>query len=181
VIVAEVAEEEEEEKSRRGRRGSEEDGEAAAAANLAQLRSTRWHASPSSATCSADGQGLRKSMATAASNTDKLQQQISEELMQFRFLGQASGRPVRNHGAGWWKKCAACERSIQELLRDQGSHAASRTSSGVPAHEGNLDWVKHEIAAPYSETLLRSRPAIRRPAEEDAGACNNAWVFPSST
>jgi RNA polymerase primary sigma factor len=92
---------------------------------------------------------------------DKLQEQISQELMQFRFSAKQVDKlcdtmrslveEVRGH-----------ERSIQELCVVKAHMPRPHFIKMFVSNEDNLHWVEQEIAAkkPYSETLLRFQAAI---------------------
>jgi RNA polymerase primary sigma factor len=92
---------------------------------------------------------------------NKLQEQISEELMQFRFSAKQVDKlcdtmrslveEVREH-----------ERSIQELCVSKAKMPRPHFIKMFVSNEDNLGWVDQEIAAkkPYSEALARFQAAI---------------------
>lgn len=92
---------------------------------------------------------------------DKLQEQISEELMQFRFSAKQVDKlcdtmrslveEVRQH-----------ERSIQDLCVVKARMPRQHFTKEFVSNEDNLNWVEQEIAAkmPYSETLMRFQTEI---------------------
>jgi len=92
---------------------------------------------------------------------DKLQEQISDELMQFRFSAKQVDKlcdtmrslveEVRQH-----------ERSIQDLCVVKARMPRQHFIKMFVSNEDNLSWVEHEVAAkkPYSETLTRFQAAI---------------------
>jgi RNA polymerase primary sigma factor len=92
---------------------------------------------------------------------DKLQEQISQELMQFRFSAKQVDKlcdtmrslveEVRRH-----------ERSIQDLCVVKARMPRQHFIKMFVSNEDNLKWVDQEIAAkkPYSETLQRFQAAI---------------------
>ena len=153
----EASEEEEEEEE------EEEDdgGEAAAAANLAQLKE----------------EGLARFAVIAdlfnklgkaysrhgyrSKPYDKLQQQISAELMEFRFSAKqvdALCDTMRN----LVEEVRRYERGIQELCVTKVRMPRAHFIKTFPGNEENLDWVRQEIAArkPYSDALTRFEAAI---------------------
>ncbi|MDO8989191.1 MAG: RNA polymerase sigma factor RpoD [Sideroxyarcus sp.] len=163
VVVAEPVEEEEEEETEEEEEEeeSEEDGEAAAAANLAQLK---IDALERFALISDLFTKLGKSYEKhgyRSKQYDKLQQQISDELMQFRFSAKQVDALCETM-RGLVEEVRACERAIQELCVTKAHMPRPHFIKVFPLNEGNLDWVKHEIAAkkPYSETLSRFQAAI---------------------
>jgi RNA polymerase primary sigma factor len=162
VIVAEVADEEEEdEEAEEEEEESEEDGEAAAAANLAQLKIDALERfAIISDLFTKMGKAYEKH-GYRSKQYDKLQQQISDELMQFRFSAKQVDALCETM-RGLVEEVRACERSIQELCVTKAHMPRPHFIKVFPLNEGNLDWVKHEIAAkkPYSETLNRFQAAI---------------------
>ena len=92
---------------------------------------------------------------------DKLQEQISLELMEFRFSAKQVDKlcdtmrslveEVRGH-----------ERSIQDLCVSKAHMPRPHFIKMFVSNEDNLSWVDQEIAAkkPYSETLQRFQAAI---------------------
>ncbi len=162
VIVAEVADEEEEdEEAEEEEEESEEDGEAAAAANLAQLKVDALERfAIISDLFTKMGKAYEKH-GYRSKQYDKLQQQISDELMQFRFSAKQVDALCETM-RGLVEEVRACERSIQELCVTKAHMPRPHFIKVFPLNEGNLDWVKHEIAAkkPYSETLSRFQAAI---------------------
>jgi len=149
----EEAEEEEEE--------SEEDGEAAAAANLAQLKVDALERfALISELFTKLGKAYEK-YGYRSKQYDKLQQQISDELMQFRFSAKQVDALCETM-RGLVEEVRTCERSIQELCVTKAHMPRPHFIKVFPLNEGNLDWVKHEIASkkPYSETLNRFQAAI---------------------
>ncbi len=162
VMVSEVAEEEEEsEEEEEEEEESEEDGEAAAAANLAQLKIDALERfAVISDLFTKLGKAYEKH-GYRSKQYDKLQQQISDELMQFRFSAKQVDALCETM-RGLVEEVRSCERSIQELCVTKAHMPRPHFIKVFPLNEGNLDWVKHEIAAkkPYSETLSRFQAAI---------------------
>jgi RNA polymerase primary sigma factor len=162
VIVAEVVEEEEEsEEEEEEEEESEEDGEAAAAANLAQLKVDALERFALIADLFAKLGKAYEKYGYRSKQYDKLQLQISEELMQFRFSAKQVDALCETM-RGLVEEVRACERSIQELCVTKAHMPRPHFIKVFPLNEGNLDWVKHEISAkkPYSETLSRFQAAI---------------------
>jgi RNA polymerase primary sigma factor len=152
----EVDEEEEEEEEE-----SEEDGEAAAAANLAQLKEDALaRFAVISDLFTKLGKAYEKH-GYRSKQYDKLQGQISEELMQFRFSAKQVDALCETM-RGLVEEVRACERSIQDLCVTKAHMPRPHFIKVFPLNEGNLDWVKQEIASkkPYSETLNRFQAAI---------------------
>ncbi len=91
----------------------------------------------------------------------KLQQQLSNELMNIRFTARIIEKlcdsvrhmveDVRNH-----------ERKILELCVKKSNMPRQHFIKVFPGNETNMDWLKHEVAGgkPYSSQLMRSAPAI---------------------
>ena len=140
---------------------SEEDGEAIAAANLAQLKQDGLVRFAVIADLFAK---LGKAYAKHGYRSkpyDKLQQQISTELMQFRFsakqvdaLCETMRRLV--------EEVRRYERGIQELCVIKARMPRAHFIKTFPGNEEKLTWVRQEIAAkkPYSDTLARFEAAI---------------------
>ena len=141
--------------------GEEDDGEAIAAANLAQLKEdalTRF-------AIIADlfnkiGKAYEKH-GYRSKQYNKLQEQISNELMQFRFSAKqvdALCETMRN----LVEEVRSYERNIQELCITKARMPRPYFIKTFPENEERLDWVEREIAAkkPYSETLARFQAAI---------------------
>jgi len=92
---------------------------------------------------------------------DKLQQQISDQLMQFRFSAKQVDAlcDTMRHLV---EEVRGCERTIQDLCVNKARMPRQHFIQSFPSNEINLDWVKREIAAkkPYSEILSRHEAAI---------------------
>jgi RNA polymerase primary sigma factor len=163
IVVNEPVDEEEgdEEEEEDEEEESEEDGEAAAAANLAQLKVDALERfALISELFTKLGKAYEK-YGYRSKQYDKLQSQISEELMQFRFSAKQVDALCETM-RGLVEEVRTCERSIQELCVTKAHMPRPHFIKVFPLNEGNLDWVKHEIAAkkPYSETLNRFQAAI---------------------
>ncbi|ADE12669.1 RNA polymerase sigma factor RpoD [Sideroxydans lithotrophicus] len=162
-MVSEVAEEEEteEEEEEDEEEESEEDGEAAAAANLAQLKEDALvRFALISDLFTKLGKAYEK-YGYRSKQYDKLQQQISDELMQFRFSAKQVDALCETM-RGLVEEVRSCERSIQELCVTKAHMPRTHFIKVFPLNEGNLEWVKHEMASKkaYSETLSRYEAAI---------------------
>jgi len=92
---------------------------------------------------------------------DKLQQQISDELMQFRFSAKQVDAlcDTMRHLV---EDVRSSERLIQDLCVNKAHMPRQHFIKSFPSNEINLAWVKREIAAkkPYSEVLSRHEAAI---------------------
>ena len=154
--VVEEAEEEEDEEEE-----SAEDSEALVAANLEQLKIDALERfAVISDLFGKMGKAYEK-YGYRSKQYDKLQEQISLELMQFRFSAKQVDKlcdtmrslveEVRGH-----------ERSIQDLCVVKAHMPRPHFIKMFVSNEDNLHWVEQEIAAkkPYSETLLRFQAAI---------------------
>ncbi len=140
---------------------SEEDGEAIAAANLAQLKEdalVRFAAISDLFTKL--GKAYEKH-GYRSKQYDKLQEQISNELMQFRFSAKqvdALCDTMRN----LVEEVRSYERNIQDMCVTKARMPRPHFIKTFPGNEDRLDWVVREVAAkkPYSETLARFQAAI---------------------
>ena len=153
VIEEEVNEDEEEE--------SAEDREALVAANLAQLKIDALERFAIISDLFGKMGKAYEKFGYRSKQYDKLQEQISHELMQFRFSAKQVDKlcdtmrslveEVRGH-----------ERSIQDLCVVKARMPRQHFIKMFVSNEDNLGWVEQEIAAkkPYSETLLRFQAAI---------------------
>ncbi|GAB1231540.1 RNA polymerase sigma factor RpoD [Ferrigenium sp. UT4] len=92
---------------------------------------------------------------------DKLQQQISDELMQFRFSAKQVDAlcDTMRHLV---EDVRSSERAIQDLCVNKAHMPRQHFIKSFPTNEINLDWVKREISAkkPYSDNLSRHEAAI---------------------
>ncbi|MBV2234909.1 MAG: RNA polymerase sigma factor RpoD, partial [Sterolibacterium sp.] len=91
----------------------------------------------------------------------KLRQQITTELMTFRFTAKATERlcdSVRNMVDDIRKH----ERKILHLCVDKSHMPRQHFIKVFPGNETNLEWLKHEIVASknYGSQLMRAAPAI---------------------
>jgi RNA polymerase primary sigma factor len=140
---------------------SEEDGEAVAAANLAQLKEDALARFAVIADLFTKLGKAYEKYGYRSKQYDKLQEQISEELMQFRFSAKQVDA-LCDTMRGLVEEVRKYERSIQELCVTKAHMPRPHFIKVFPQNEENLDWVKQEIAAkkPYSETLVRYQAAI---------------------
>jgi len=153
--VEEGEEEEDEEEE------SAEDREALVAANLAQLKIDALERFAIITDLFGKMGKAYEKFGYRSKQYDKLQEQISHELMQFRFSAKQVDKlcdtmrslveEVRSH-----------ERSIQDLCVVKARMPRPHFIKMFVSNEDNLSWVEHEIAAkkPYSETLMRFQAAI---------------------
>ncbi len=154
----EISEEEEEEDEEEE---SAEEKEALVAANLEQLKIDALERFEIIADLFGKMGKAYEKYGYRSKQYDKLQEQISDELMQFRFSAKQVDKlcdtmrslveEVRGH-----------ERSIQDLCVTKAHMPRPHFIKMFVSNEDNLNWVDQEIAAkkPYSETLQRFQAAI---------------------
>ncbi|TAJ81314.1 MAG: RNA polymerase sigma factor RpoD [Gallionellaceae bacterium] len=162
VIAAPLADEDEAEVEEVGdEEESEDDGEAAAAANLAQLKGDALARFAVIADLFTKLGKAYEKYGYRSKQYDKLQSQISEELMQFRFSAKQVDA-LCDTMRGLVEEVRKYERSIQELCVIKAHMPRQHFIKVFPLNEENLDWVKQEVASkkPYSETLSRYQAAI---------------------
>ena len=138
-----------------------DDGDALAAANLAQLKIDALERFAIIADLFTKLGKAYEKHGYRSKPYDKLQEQISNELMQFRFSAKQVDslcetmrtlvEEVRSH-----------ERNIQELCVTKARMPRPHFIKTFPGNEERLDWAAREVAAkkPYSETLARFQHAI---------------------
>ena len=139
----------------------EEDVNAVAAANLALMRTD---ALARFAVIRRAFKKMRDALAKKGPRnkaTKDLQEQISNELMAIRF----SAKQVEALCDGLRSlvdEVRSFEREIMELAVSRANMPRQYFIKNFPGNEGNLDWIKQEIAAkkPYSEALKRYQNAI---------------------
>ena len=93
----------------------------------------------------------------------KLQQQISDELMNIRFTSRSIER-LCDSVRGMVEQVRGSERKIQQLCVDRVKMPRQQFIQSFPGNEVNLDWVDGEIAAApktYLAILTRSAPDIK--------------------
>jgi RNA polymerase primary sigma factor len=139
----------------------EDDGEAAAAANLAQLKEDALERFAVISDLFVKLGKAYEKYGYRSKQYDKLQQQISDALMQFRFSAKQVDALCETM-RGLVEEVRRCERKIQELCVYKAHMPRAHFIKVFPVNEGNLEWVNNEIAAkkPYSETLSRFQAAI---------------------
>ncbi len=163
VVVSEeiVDEDEGDEEADEDEEESEEDGEALAAANLAQLKIDALERFAVIADLFGKLGKAYEKYGYRSKQYDKLQEQISTELMQFRFSAkQVDG--LCDTMRGLVEEVRSHERSIQDLCVTKAKMPRPHFIKVFVSNEDNLGWVEQEIAAkkPYSETLVRFQAAI---------------------
>ena len=158
LIEEEVDEDEEEDDEEEE---SAEDREAAVAANLAQLKIDALERFEIISDLFGKMGKAYEKFGYRSKQYDKFQEQISHELMQFRFSAKQVDKlcdtmrslveEVRGH-----------ERSIQDLCVVKARMPRQHFIKMFVSNEDNLKWVDQEIIAkkPYSETLMRFQAAI---------------------
>ena len=148
---AEVADEEED----------EEATAAAAAANLAQLKEDALVRFDLIGDLFAKLGKAYEKHGYRSKQYDKLQEQISAELMQFRFAAKQVDA-LCDTMRGLVEEVRSCERTIQDLCVTKAHMPRPHFIKVFPQNEQNLNWVKYEIAAkkPYSDFLVRHQHAI---------------------
>ncbi len=93
----------------------------------------------------------------------KLQQQISDELMNIRFTSRSIER-LCDSVRGMVEQVRSCERKIQQICVDRVKMPRPHFIASFPGNEVNLDWADTEIAAAtktYVAVLTRNGPAIK--------------------
>jgi RNA polymerase primary sigma factor len=91
----------------------------------------------------------------------RVQQEISDELMNIRFTARAIER-LCDSVRGMVEAARNHERKIQHLCVDKAHMPRQHFIKVFPGNETNLEWLKHEVQAnkPYSALLMRAAPAI---------------------
>ena len=140
---------------------SEDDGEALAAANLAQLKEDALVRFAVIADLFTKMGKAYEKYGYRSKQYDKLQEQISNELMEFRFSAKqvdALCDTMRN----LVEEVRGHERNIQEMCVTKARMPRPHFIKTFPGNEDRLDWVVREVAAkkPYSDTLARFEAAI---------------------
>ncbi|MGE5470405.1 MAG: RNA polymerase sigma factor RpoD [Bacteroidota bacterium] len=93
----------------------------------------------------------------------KLQEQISDELMNIRFTSRSIER-LCDSVRGMVEQVRGCERKIQQICVDRVKMPRPHFIQSFPGNEVNLDWADGEIAAApktYVAILTRNGPAIK--------------------
>ena len=138
-----------------------DDGDALAAANLAQLKIDALERFAIIADLFTKMGKAYEKHGYRSKPYDKLQEQISNELMQFRFSAKQVDslcETMRN----LVEEVRSHERNIQELCVTKARMPRPHFIKTFPGNEEQLDWAAREVAAkkPYSETLSRFQHAI---------------------
>ncbi len=163
VIGADGDEEAEEEEAEEG--SDEEDDEeataAAAAANLAQLKADALARFAVIADLFVKMGKAYEKHGYRSKQYDKLQNEISDELMQFRFSAKQVDA-LCDTMRGLVEEVRRCERNIQELCVTKSKMPRPHFIKAFPGNEDNLEWVAQELKSkkPYAETLERYQHAI---------------------
>jgi RNA polymerase primary sigma factor len=163
VIGAEGDEEAEEEAEEET--SEEEDDEeataAAAAANLAQLKADALARFAVIADLFVKMGKAYEKHGYRSKQYDKLQNEISDELMNFRFSAKQVDA-LCDTMRGLVEEVRRCERNIQDLCVTKSKMPRPHFIKAFPGNEDNLDWVAQELKAkkPYGETLERYQHAI---------------------
>ncbi|MBI5659191.1 MAG: RNA polymerase sigma factor RpoD [Nitrosomonadales bacterium] len=141
--------------------GEDDDGDAVAAANLAQLKEDALARFAAIADLFHKIGKAYEKHGYRSKQYNKLQEQISGELMQFRFSAKqvdALCDTMRN----LVEEVRSYERNIQELCVTKARMPRAYFIKTFPGNEESLDWAAREVAAkkPYSEALARVQAAI---------------------
>ncbi len=164
-VEAQVEEEDDEEEEEVEAAEEEEEDEAAtaaaAAANLAQLKIDALVRFDIIGDLFAKLGKSYEKHGYRSKQYDKLQEQISDELMQLRFAAKQVDA-LCDTMRGLVEEVRGCERSIQEFCVTKSHMPRPHFIKVFPQNEQNLDWVKQEIGAkkPYSDALVRHHHAI---------------------
>jgi len=139
----------------------EEDREAVAAANLAQLKADALERFSAIATMFGKMGKAYEKYGYRSKQYDKLQEQISAELMEFRFSAKQVDA-LCDTMRKLVEEVRSYERNIQQMCVSKVRMPRGHFIKTFPGNEVNLDWVASEIAAkkPYSEALTRFHAAI---------------------
>jgi RNA polymerase primary sigma factor len=93
----------------------------------------------------------------------KLQQQVSDELLNIRFTSRSIER-LCDSVRGMVEQIRGCERKIQQICVDRVKMPRPHFIQSFPGNEVNLEWADGEIAAApktYVAILTRNGPAIK--------------------
>jgi RNA polymerase primary sigma factor len=159
--TAEVPEEEEAAEDDEG--DDEEGGGAAVSASMLQLKADALERFKIIRALHAKMQKALSSKGSQDKTYLKLQQQISDELMNIRFTSRSIER-LCDSVRGMVEQVRASERKIQQLCVERVKMPRQQFIQSFPGNEVNLDWVDGEIAnAPktYVAILTRSAPDIK--------------------
>nr|WP_281984568.1 RNA polymerase sigma factor RpoD [Azonexus hydrophilus] len=140
-----------------------EEGGGAAAASLLQLKTEGLERFKSIRAIHAKMQKTLGSKGSQDKAYLKLQQQLSDELMNIRFTSRCIER-LCDSVRGMVEEVRGCERKIQNICVDRVRMPRQHFIQSFPGNEINLDWVEAEIAAApktYVAILTRSAPDIQ--------------------
>ena len=140
-----------------------EEGGGAAAASLLQLKTEGLERFKSIRAIHAKMQKTLGSKGSQDKAYLKLQQQLSDELMNIRFTSRCIER-LCDSVRGMVEEVRGCERKIQNICVDRVRMPRPHFIQSFPGNEINLDWVEAEIAAApktYVAILTRSAPDIQ--------------------
>jgi len=138
-----------------------DDGEALAAENLAQLKADALERFAIISKLFTKMNKAYQEHGYRSTQYDKLQEQISIELMKFRFSAKQVDA-LCNKMRNLVEKVRIHEHNIQELCVTKARMPRSYFIKTFPSNEEHLDWVMREMEAkkPYSKTLARFQDAI---------------------
>ncbi len=141
--------------------GDEEAAAAVAAANLAQLKEDALARFAVIGDLFTKMGKAYEKYGYRSKQYDKLQQQISDALMEFRFSAKQVDA-LCDTMRKMVEDVRTCERAIQELCVTKSHMPRPHFIKSFPSNELNLEWVQREVSAkkPYSETLARNEAAI---------------------
>ena len=164
-VVAEPAAEvpEEEEAAEDDESDDEEGGGGAVSASLLQLKADALDRFKVIRGLHAKMQKALSSKGSQDKTYLKLQQQISDELMNIRFTSRSIER-LCDSVRGMVDQVRASERKIQQICVDRVKMPRPQFIQSFPGNEVNLDWVDGEIAAApksYVAILTRTAPDIK--------------------
>jgi len=159
-VVAEEVEEEADDET------EDEEGGSAAAAVSASLLQLKTDALERFAVIRALHAKMQKALHAKGPHDKayvKLQQQLSDELMNIRFTSRSIER-LCDSVRGMVEQVRGCERKIQQICVDRVKMPRPHFIQSFPGNEVNLDWADGEIAAApktYVAVLTRNGPAIK--------------------
>ena len=143
-----------------------DDGDSAGAAVSASLLQLKLEALERFATIRALHAKMHKALKSKGPQDKtylKLQQQITDELMNIRFTSRTIER-LCDSVRGMVETVRASERKIQHICVDKVKMPRPNFIKSFPGNEVNVDWVDGEIeAAPktYNAILIRNAPAVK--------------------
>ena len=161
VPVGGESSEEESDEEESDEEDEEEDTEAIAAANLAQLKADALERFTAIAGMFSKMGKAYEKYGYRSKQYDKLQEQISAELMEFRFSAKQVDA-LCDTMRTLVEEVRSYERNIQQMCVVKVRMPRAHFIKTFPGNEVNLDWVDSEMAAkkPYNEALSRFQAAI---------------------